>query len=60
MIVLAILSTLGAVALTLLVLFGNSMDPAPVAGSLRFGWLIGTGWIVCAIMWVSWAADKWT
>jgi hypothetical protein len=59
MIVLAILSTLGAIALTLLVLFGNSMNPAPTADNFMFGWVIWLGWIACALLWVSWAVDRW-
>jgi len=52
MIVLAIVSTLGAIAWSLAVLWANSMRSSP--GEFQFGVTLVAAWIGVLIMWLAW------
>ena len=52
MIVLAIVSTFGAIAWSLAVLWANSMRSSP--GDFQFGFTLIAAWIGTAIMWLAW------
>jgi hypothetical protein len=52
MIVLAIISTLAAIAWSFAVLWANSMRSSP--GEFQFGFTLVAAWIGSAIMWLAW------
>lgn len=58
MIVLAIVSTLLAIVVTVMVFWANMMNPT--ADNIQFAQVIWLAWIGSAIMWLAWAVDKWT
>jgi len=53
MIVLAILSTLGALFLTWITIMANGMSDAPMAG-FQGGYTIAVAWGVAGVFWLAW------
>jgi hypothetical protein len=52
MIVLAIISTLAAIAWSFAVLWANSMRSSP--GEFQFGFSLVVAWLIAATMWLAW------
>lgn len=53
MILLAILTTLGAIVWSVLTVFANMMSGAP-SQRFRGAWGIGLVWIIAAALWAAW------
>jgi len=60
MIVFAIVSTVTAIAITVLVFFGNMMNPAPTADNFVGAWIIWSVWAGAVLCWIAWAVEKFT
>jgi hypothetical protein len=53
MIVLAILATLVAIVLTMLVIYANGMSDSPDM-PFQGGWIVGIAWVITAALWLAW------